>query len=65
MGLLPLHLVDAFVALGLTKGALQLVIHMDADLQVKVGPVSREDCVGPISRELHVAVIEQHESSDE
>ena len=40
MGLLPLQ-VDAFVALGLAKGALQLVIHMNADLQVKVGPVSR------------------------
>ena len=57
MGLLPLQ-DDAFVALGLTKGALQLVVHLDADLQVKVGPVSREGQVGPVSRDLRVAVIE-------
>ena len=57
--------VDAFVALGLTKGTLQLVIHMDADLQVKVGPVSREDQVGPVPRDLRVAAAEQHDSSNE
>ena len=64
MGLLPLHQVDAIVALGLTKGTLQPVIHVDADLQVKVGPVSREGHVGPVSRELQVAAVEQHESSN-
>ena len=68
MGLLPLHQVDATVALGLTKGTLQPVIHVDADLQVKVGPVSRKDHVGPVSRELQVAAveeIEENETSDE
>eukprot|EP00964_Phaeocystis_antarctica_P067055 scaffold40580_cov46-Phaeocystis_antarctica.AAC.2 len=63
----------SFVALGLTKDALLLVIHLDADLQVKVGPVSREGQVGPVSREgqvgpvsrdLRVAVIKQPESSN-
>jgi hypothetical protein len=63
LGLLPL--VDAIVAVRLTKGTLQPVIHVDADLQVKVGPVSREGHVGPVSHDSQVAAVEKHESSNE
>ena len=38
-------------ALGITKGALQLVIHVDANLQVYVCSVSRENRVGPVSQD--------------
>ena len=61
MGLYPLHLVDdrvVFLGLGLTEGALQHVIHMDADLQVNVGSVSRENRVGPVSQGAGVAAVE-------
>ena len=68
MGVHPLHSVDGrvvFLGLGLTEGALHRVIHVDADLQVNVGSVSREDRVGPVSQGAGVAAVEQNESSSE
>ena len=64
----PLHSVDdrvGFLGLGLTEGALQRVNNVDADLQVNVGSVSREDRVGPVSQGAGVAAVEQNESSNE
>ena len=68
MGVHPLHSVDGrvvFLSLGLTEGALHRVVHVDADLQVNVGSVSREDRVGPVSQGAGVAAVEQNESSNE
>ena len=68
MGVHPLHSVDGrvgFLGLGLTEGALHRVVHVDADLQVNVGSVSREAEVGPVSQGAGESAVEQNESSNE
>ena len=63
-----MHSVDGrvvFLGLGLTEGALHRVIHVDADLQVNVGSVSREAEDRPVSQGAGVAAVEQNESSSE
>ena len=68
MGVHPLYSVDGrvvFLSLGLTEGALHRVVHVDADLQVNVGSVSREAEVGPVSQGAGESAVEQNESSNE